>query len=152
MSFFAFVIVIPSNFVYSLKSELHYSNDLLEHPVVVPPNMRNNLDRATTVTFPDPKKTAILLCDYFYQLEAHNCQEGIIGDRMIRKLVVDFMATTKPKHKLSPEGIKKEEGHLNSTFNSIRNALDTLEASKCAAFLKADAKRQSRQIFMLGMR
>ena len=120
--------------------------------IVIPDSMKNTGAKPDTITFPDPKKTAFMLCHLYYDMKSYKCQEGIENGKNVKKLVMDFIATVKPANQSSPEQVKLNQDQLDATLTAIRQSFDEIDSSQCAAFLRAEVRVYRRSIFLFGLR
>ncbi len=109
-------------------------------------------DHETKITYPDPKRIAFELLDSYYDNERLKCKPGIKSGNTVRKVVMDYIASTKIKKKNSPKQKKLDQVRLVKAMLHIKRSFSHIYDSKCDAILKAIAKRFTRRVFLLTLK
>jgi hypothetical protein len=142
------MIDISNAYSMRVKSEENLSNP----DVVIPDSMKNNESKEESLTFPNPKKSAMQLMTLFTEYEEFKCNVGIENANDVKRYVQDFLATVKPNNKATPMSIKESHAQLETSLLAIRDSFSKVYDSECQAFLKAEAKRFRRVVFLLSLR
>ena len=145
------LIAFPTTFAFSDKLTKVEAN-VDDQGIVIPDSMKNNITHEETITFPDPKKSAIEMINLFYQMKIYKCNLGLELWKNVKRLVQGFTASARPNNQSTPQQVLINKKHLEKTMDSIKAEFEPLNKSGCAAFLKAESRRFRRIIFLLTLR
>jgi hypothetical protein len=109
----------------------------------------NNMD-SNDENFPDPKKSAFLLMNLFNDIETYKCSIGISSSNEIKKVVEKF--SVKVHNRPTLVQLKESEMLLESTLLTIRTIFSQIYNSLCESFIRNEAKKFRRIIFLLSIR
>lgn len=149
----AFLQLFPNGLAFTSKFRKVQTVDEQQPNIVIPDSMKESVNQEETITFPEPKRSAFLLMSLFSDMDQWKCPEGVDNALQVKKLVLDFIATVKPNQKSTPEEVKERQDNLERSLLAIRDSFASVyNSATCSAFLKAEAKRFRRVVFLLSLR
>jgi len=114
----------------------------------------NKEELEPTLSFPNPKTTAINLYSIVYDMTIFKCQEGIDMGKKIDKIVISYVNKAYPTNNTNL--LKRFKTNTNSflfySLNQIINSFAEVLDTNCISYLKSNIRYFRRAIFLLTLK